>query len=70
MHQVVVSHAAFAEVEIGGEPSRSNDDGRQALSKEIERVVEAGAEYWGWVAVILGGSKHNDGFRWMEFVIS
>jgi hypothetical protein len=63
-----VADAAFAEAGIGCRAACSDDHWRNALLKQIERMVETGAVHRGGTPGIFGGAKYDDGVGGVNFL--
>jgi hypothetical protein len=59
--EIAAADAAFG-VDIAGFFSPERDEERcESLTIERQGVAKTVAEYWGWAAVVLGGSKNGNG---------
>ena len=66
--QIVAAHAAFAEAGVGRGASGRNDDGRDTLAKEIERVIEPRTQHRRGMAGVFRCTEHDDGVRRVQLL--
>ena len=67
-HKVIMADAAFTEFRIGCRPTGRDYKGCESLPEEFIGMIEPRPEYRRRPAIVLRGTKHNDGVGGIQFL--